>query len=64
MDTFSSSDFQVATCCIGISVIALVVHDRCWSRVGYWSDFFYGQQGVSQVISKRLNRISKGINLI
>lgn len=45
MDTFSSSDFQVATCCIGISVIALVVHDRCWSRVGYWSDFFIGSRG-------------------
>lgn len=45
VDTFSSSNFQVATCCIGISVIALVVHDRCWSRVGYWSDFFMGSRG-------------------
>lgn len=45
VDTFSSSDFRVATCCIGISVIALVVHDRCWSRVGYWSNFFIDNRG-------------------
>lgn len=36
MDTFSSSNFQVATCCIGISVI-VVGHVLVTGRIFLWA---------------------------